>query len=358
MTRIPAPWQEFKDVAEAMANAAVEALTAETGAAFELGNPANFDPEEMLAGRPTPIRAYVVDIQRPLRDVIIFLTSLGNDLAEPLVAPAVRAALGALDIKAEDDDSLFTLRELVQYDDLPTAIDQCDALFLEASYEVSMPLGDLRMVIGTGLLESATCHVNGVVDPWADGVPADGLALGDGVGADANGARYEFDDGAIGDGEQDGELVTAAGVASTEELSALEAFDRELAAQEAAPGTAIAVGSMLGDVPASAGPTHGVFEQAPAKPDTSRWASLLSGVEVELSAELGRTSLELGDITSLVADRVLTLDQMADEPVTVYVNGTPYATARLVIVDGEYGIEILEVIQQPSDVTFLPQLAA
>jgi flagellar motor switch protein FliN/FliY len=72
----------------------------------------------------------------------------------------------------------------------------------------------------------------------------------------------------------------------------------------------------------------------------------LSGVEVELSAELGRTDLTLRDITSLATESVLTLDQLVHEPVSVYVNGTRYATARLVVVDGEYGIEILEVVEQ------------
>ena len=70
-----------------------------------------------------------------------------------------------------------------------------------------------------------------------------------------------------------------------------------------------------------------------------QWTQLLSGVEVELSAELGRADLALGDITSLASESVLTLDQLVDEPVTVFVNGTRYATARLVVVDGEYGIE-------------------
>jgi flagellar motor switch protein FliN/FliY len=78
----------------------------------------------------------------------------------------------------------------------------------------------------------------------------------------------------------------------------------------------------------------------------TRWTELLSGVDVELSAELGRADLPLGDITSLDGDSVLTLDQLVNEPVTVYVNNTPYATARLVVVDGEYGIEILEVFDQ------------
>jgi flagellar motor switch protein FliN len=68
-------------------------------------------------------------------------------------------------------------------------------------------------------------------------------------------------------------------------------------------------------------------------------------VQVEVSAELGRTGMRLGLVTSLEGGGVITLDETVDDPVTVYVNGALYATARLVEVDGNYGIEILEVLE-------------
>ena len=64
---------------------------------------------------------------------------------------------------------------------------------------------------------------------------------------------------------------------------------------------------------------------------------------MELAAELGRTDLSLGEVAGLVDDSVLLLDASVDEPLVVTVNGTPYATARLVVVDDEYAIEILAV---------------
>jgi flagellar motor switch protein FliN/FliY len=75
----------------------------------------------------------------------------------------------------------------------------------------------------------------------------------------------------------------------------------------------------------------------------------MPNVEVILSAELGSTRMPLGAAAGLGANTVLTLDQRMDEPVQVLVNGIPYATARMVVVDGEYGLEILEVLElQPA----------
>lgn len=76
------------------------------------------------------------------------------------------------------------------------------------------------------------------------------------------------------------------------------------------------------------------------------WSKLLSGVDVTVSAELGNTSMSLGDATGLTAESIVTLDQMTDDPMVVYVNGFPFATARLVVVDDCYGIEIIEVISK------------
>jgi flagellar motor switch protein FliN/FliY len=138
--------------------------------------------------------------------------------------------------------------------------------------------------------------------------------------------------GAAADIELETAAPTYAGAQS------LETFDAMLAEQET---TATAIASSNAAGAAAANEPGELYQQA-----SRRWTQLLSGVEVELSAELGRADLALRDITNLSANSVLTLDQLVDEPVNVFVNGTPYATARLVVVDGEYGIEILEVVDQ------------
>lgn len=346
MNMPPAPWIEHRQLAEQLAQAIMDALALETGSKLQLGNAASFEPTEMLGGKPAPIRAYLIWVNKPLRDVIVVFSSLGQEHVEPLLAPAARAVMASLGIEGEEED-LFAIDPPVQYDTVEQAVDQADPLFLEGSYELSMPLGDLRIVFGTGLLESATCHVSGMPDPWAEGAPAPEVI----PGLEAPAASED----AAADAAVDADAPAAA---EGEGDSGIDALDRELAEQEAAAAAALADDLARAGIPDFNSIVAAASEaQAGVMRDTARWASLLSGVEVELSAELGRTHLELGDITTLVADRVLTLDQMVEEPVTVYVNGTAFATARMVIVDGEYGIEILEVLEQvdPAAVGLLPQ---
>jgi flagellar motor switch protein FliN len=341
----PGPWNEHREIAEAMAQAMVDALVIEAGAEMQLGKPTNFEPSEMLGPKPTPLRAYVVNLEKPLRDVLIVFTSLGRELIEPMLGPGVRAVLAAINIGSTEEEPNFTIDEVVEYDTSERAVDQADALFLEASYEISMPLGDIRLVLGTGLLESATSYVNGEADVWA-GSGEQAAAQADGADAmslDAEdpAALIDFSSAAAANAA----VADADDVTTNLSASAIDAFDQELAAQEAQAdailaghAAEVASANLLGATAAATAP--GELQ------GTARWASLLSGVEVELSAELGRTNLELGDITSLVENRILTLDQMVEEPLTVFVNGTAYATARLVIVDDEYGIEILELLDQ------------
>ncbi|MCW2923322.1 MAG: fliN [Thermoleophilia bacterium] len=359
-------------IAEAVGQAVSDAITSAVGTNVDLGIAASCIPEDMLAGRPLPLRAIVVRFARPLRDVMIFVSSLREDVVRPLVEVAAVAALTSLDVPVDLDDTArsFTIEPAVEYAAMEDAVEDCDALFLEATYGMDLPTGELQMVLGTGLLESASCFTQGIEDPYLeDGsdprVTGDGgLVLGAQLGGmDDDGSRYELGDGVMGGETEDTGLVLAAaaiasGADDADAPSAggsLEALDAMLAQQEQAERDAIAAI----EADARAARAGAVAETASANvaaaelPEfvdvdpAARWTQLLSGVEVELSAELGRMDLALGDITSLAADSVLTLDQLVTEPVGVFVNGTRYATARLVVVDGEYGIEILEVVEQP-----------
>jgi flagellar motor switch protein FliN len=181
------------------------------------------------------------------------------------------------------------------------------------------------------LLESVSCYVNGVADPFGDGTVQPPAPRTDELELEAVTADASAED----------ELVAPAAAAPA--AGGIDALDAQLAAEQHAEALAAAILGETDPAPVAAAP---IAEHAETRVSAEAWASLLSGVEVELSAELGRTDLALGDITSLTSERVLTLDQLVDEPVLVHVNGTPYATARLVVVDGEYGIEILEVMDQ------------
>lgn len=339
----PPIWNLHRDVAEIMGEAIANAMTPVFGSPVELGLIQSYTPETMLSAVNFPQRAVVVRFTSPVRDALIVLTSLSDDMARSIAEAAATAALAAVDAPATSD--AFEIEPTLEYATLEAAVDEWDALFLEATYDIGLQHGDLRVVLGTGLLESATYHANGMEDPFGAGVDRADELHGTSIGLEGDEAY----------------AVTPAAPQPTSstadhEPSVLEQLDAELAAEEAmAVAEREALGALAASTSAAAADVVGAEHDA-IRANSSRWASLLSGVEVELSAELGRTDLALGDITSLNSESVLTLDQMVNEPVTVYVNGTPYATARLVVVDGEYGIEIIEVMQQ--DELFPASLAA
>lgn len=83
-------------------------------------------------------------------------------------------------------------------------------------------------------------------------------------------------------------------------------------------------------------------EHSPA-PDpalTAATMSLLSDVELDVTVELGRCRMPLGDVARLGVGSVVELDTLAGEPLVVYVNGRRIATGEAVVVDGQFGIRI------------------
>ena len=88
---------------------------------------------------------------------------------------------------------------------------------------------------------------------------------------------------------------------------------------------------------------------APA--ETARSADLerLYGVTVELTVEVGRTRMTLGQALALGPGSVVTLDRLADKPVDLLVNGRPIARGEVVVIDEEFGLRITEV-SGPRDV--------
>ena len=67
---------------------------------------------------------------------------------------------------------------------------------------------------------------------------------------------------------------------------------------------------------------------------------LLSEVEIEVTVELGRRRLSIGEVTQLDVGSVVELDTLAGEPLVVYANGRQIATGEVVVVDGHFGVRI------------------
>jgi flagellar motor switch protein FliN len=73
-------------------------------------------------------------------------------------------------------------------------------------------------------------------------------------------------------------------------------------------------------------------------------------VNVRFWAELGRARLPLAEAVALGAGAIVDLDKEPDEALEVFVNGTPFARATLLLVDGEWAVRLEEILASPEAV--------
>jgi flagellar motor switch protein FliN/FliY len=71
----------------------------------------------------------------------------------------------------------------------------------------------------------------------------------------------------------------------------------------------------------------------------------LFDVTVELSVEVGRTRMTLGQALALGPGSVVALSRSAREPVDLLVNGKQVARGEVVVIDDDFGLRITEVNQ-------------
>jgi flagellar motor switch protein FliN/FliY len=71
----------------------------------------------------------------------------------------------------------------------------------------------------------------------------------------------------------------------------------------------------------------------------------LAGIPVRVWAELGRTRMPSAQVVGMPSGSVVELNQAADEPIDLYVNGTRFATGRLMVVDGtDWAVRIETIV--------------
>lgn len=73
---------------------------------------------------------------------------------------------------------------------------------------------------------------------------------------------------------------------------------------------------------------------------------LLLDVTLQISVELGRTRMTIGEILALRSGAVIELDKLAGEPADILVNGTLIARGEVVVVDDKFGVRVLEVVSR------------
>jgi flagellar motor switch protein FliN len=72
--------------------------------------------------------------------------------------------------------------------------------------------------------------------------------------------------------------------------------------------------------------------------------TMLMGVNLQLTVELGRTQMMVSDILDLQKGSVIELDRIAGEAVDVFVNNSLVARGDVVVVDDKFGVRITELV--------------
>jgi flagellar motor switch protein FliN/FliY len=76
---------------------------------------------------------------------------------------------------------------------------------------------------------------------------------------------------------------------------------------------------------------------------------LLRHVAMEVTVEIGRTRMTVGELLSLHPGEVVELDRAASAPADLLVNGTLIARGEVVVVDEDFGLRISEIVSDAAE---------
>ena len=83
----------------------------------------------------------------------------------------------------------------------------------------------------------------------------------------------------------------------------------------------------------------------PAGDDAVAELERLNQVTLELTVEVGRTRMTLGQALALAPGSVITLDRLADQPVDLLVNGRAVARGEVVVIDDVFGLRVTQIVE-------------
>jgi flagellar motor switch protein FliN len=70
----------------------------------------------------------------------------------------------------------------------------------------------------------------------------------------------------------------------------------------------------------------------------------LLDVPVEISVEIGRTRMAIGELLSLSKGSIIELNKVAGESVDIYVNGKLLGKGEIVVVNERLGVRIMDIV--------------
>lgn len=83
-----------------------------------------------------------------------------------------------------------------------------------------------------------------------------------------------------------------------------------------------------------------------APPPNTRNLDLLLDVEMPVSVSFGRAQLPLKEVIKLTTGSIVELDRTVSEPVEIIVNNAVIAQGEVVVVDGNFGVRITQILSK------------
>ncbi|MBU3737088.1 MAG: flagellar motor switch protein FliN, partial [Methylobacterium sp.] len=79
-------------------------------------------------------------------------------------------------------------------------------------------------------------------------------------------------------------------------------------------------------------------------PEAAKNLELVMDIPIQLSVELGRTRMPIRNLLQLAQGSVVELNELAGEPLDVFVNGCLVAQGEVVVVNEKFGIRLTDII--------------
>ncbi len=79
-------------------------------------------------------------------------------------------------------------------------------------------------------------------------------------------------------------------------------------------------------------------------PESARNLELVMDIPVQMTVELGRTRMPIRNLLQLAQGSVVELNELAGEPLDVFVNGCLVAQGEVVVVNEKFGIRLTDII--------------
>ena len=127
-----------------------------------------------------------------------------------------------------------------------------------------------------------------------------------------------------------------------EAMASLHGAGGLVAVVDAAGEPLALIGLAMADEPARTAPAAGA--PAAAGGGRARTMDLLRDVQMDVTVELGRTSMTVQDLLALTPGSVVELDRAAGSPADILVNGQLIARGEVVVVDEDYAIRVTEIV--------------